>query len=190
MTAHYLFDADFCNVASGWVKGRVAKGGRDVRRRIWLDAAQQRFGSFAELNVWLATQCAAARAAPCLDCPGLSIHEVWDHEQPQPMPTPFGGYVEVPARVSSTPCNIPSASSSSPIRACSKRSATDLLARVRRVTKHTSPLRRLKKAQRQRHRAGAGDGSQQDAVDVAAIPPPSRRRLSRRYWIKLRRSRP
>lgn len=104
MTAHYLFDADFCNVASGWEKGRVEKGVQDARRRIWLDAGQQRFGSFAELNVWLATQCAAARSAPHPDFPGMSIQEAWEHEQPQlmPMPTPFDGYVELPARVSST----------------------------------------------------------------------------------------
>jgi hypothetical protein len=34
----------------------------------------------------------------------MSIQEAWEHEQPQlmPMPTPFDGYVELPARVSST----------------------------------------------------------------------------------------
>jgi len=57
MTAHYLFDPDFCNVASGWEKGRVEKGVQDSRRRIWQAAQEQRFGSFAELNVWLAAQC-------------------------------------------------------------------------------------------------------------------------------------
>ncbi|MFP5305409.1 MAG: IS21 family transposase, partial [Gammaproteobacteria bacterium] len=104
MTAHYLFDADFCNVASGWEKGRVEKGVQDARRRIWLDAGQQRFGSFAELNVWLATQCMDAWSSPHPDFSGMSIREAWEHEQPQlmPMPTPFDGYVEMPARVSST----------------------------------------------------------------------------------------
>ena len=29
MCAHYLFDADFCNVASGWEKGIVEKNGED-----------------------------------------------------------------------------------------------------------------------------------------------------------------
>lgn len=104
MTAHYLFDPDFCNVASGWEKGRVEKGVQDARRRIWQAALEQRFGSFAELNVWLAAQCVAARGAPHPDFPGMSIEEAWEHEQPQlmPMPTLFDGYVEVPARVSST----------------------------------------------------------------------------------------
>ena len=53
MCAHYLFDADFCNVASGWEKGVVEKNVQDSRRRIWIDAGKQRFGSFAELNAWL-----------------------------------------------------------------------------------------------------------------------------------------
>jgi transposase len=104
MTSHYLFDADFCNVASGWEKGRVEKSVQDTRRRIWQSASEHRFASFAELNVWLATQCVAAREAPHPEYPGMSIQEAWEHEQPQlmPMPTPFDGYVELPARVSST----------------------------------------------------------------------------------------
>ena len=36
MCAHYRFDADFCNVASGWEKGVVEKNVQDSRRRIWL----------------------------------------------------------------------------------------------------------------------------------------------------------
>jgi hypothetical protein len=34
MTAHYLFDPDLCNVASGWEIGRVEKNVQDARRRI------------------------------------------------------------------------------------------------------------------------------------------------------------
>jgi transposase len=104
MAAHYLFDPDFCNVASGWEKGRVEKGVQDARRRIWQDAPQERFGSFAELNAWLATQCLAAWDAPHPDLPGVTIREAWLQERAQlmPVPTPFDGYVEVPARVSST----------------------------------------------------------------------------------------
>ncbi len=39
MCGHYLFDADFCNVASEWEKGVVEKNVQDSRRRIWIDAA-------------------------------------------------------------------------------------------------------------------------------------------------------
>ena len=42
MCAHYLFDPDFCNVASGWEKGVVEKNVQDARRRIWLAAKDRR----------------------------------------------------------------------------------------------------------------------------------------------------
>jgi hypothetical protein len=104
MAAHYLFEPDFCNVASGWEKGRVEKSVQDTRRRIWQEAQHQRFASFAELNAWLPTQCLAAWEAPHPELTGVTIREAWTQERPQlmPMPTPFDGYVEVPARVSST----------------------------------------------------------------------------------------
>ena len=104
MMAHYLIDADFCNVASGWEKGRVEKGVQDARRRIWQTALDERFSSFAELNVWLATRCVTARSAAHPDHPDLTIAEALDHEQTHLMPVPasFDGYIESPARVSST----------------------------------------------------------------------------------------
>ena len=57
MCAHYLFDADFCNVASGWEKGVVEKNVQDSRRRIWLDAQKLTWNSFEELNAWLGERC-------------------------------------------------------------------------------------------------------------------------------------
>lgn len=104
MTAHYLFDPDFCNVAAGWEKGRVEKGVQDNRRRIWQRAQEQRFGSFAELNVWLATQCTLAWESEHPECPGLRIAEALECERAElmPLPAPFDGYVEESARVSST----------------------------------------------------------------------------------------
>ena len=67
MASHYLFDPDFCNVASGWEKGVVEKNVQDSRRRIWQEAGKERFGSFAELNLWLLARCRALwqRTAPC-----------------------------------------------------------------------------------------------------------------------------
>ena len=105
MCAHYLFDADFCNVASGWEKGVVEKNVQDSRRRIWIDAAQQRFGSFVELNAWLGDRCRALWEEvrhPEFD--QFSVAEMLDNERAHlmPMPEPFDGYVENPARVSST----------------------------------------------------------------------------------------
>jgi transposase len=105
MCAHYLFDPDFCNVASGWEKGVVEKNVQDSRRRIWIDAQTRQFSSFAELNAWLAERCRALWSQlrhP--EYPALSVADVLEQEQSQmmPMPTPFDGYVEKPSRVSST----------------------------------------------------------------------------------------
>ena len=49
----------FACVASGWEKGVVEKNVQDSRRRLWLDAQTRQFGSFAELNAWLAERCRA-----------------------------------------------------------------------------------------------------------------------------------
>lgn len=105
MCAHYLFDADFCNVASGWEKGVVEKNVQDSRRRIWIEAAKQRFGSFAELNAWLAARCRALwDEVRHPEHDQFSVAEMLEHERAHlmPMPAPFDGYVEKPARVSST----------------------------------------------------------------------------------------
>ena len=105
MTAHYLFDPDFCNVASGWEKGVVEKNVQDSRRRIWMDAKQQRFSSFNELNIWLEARCRALWSeVQHPEYVGITVADVLEQEQIylMPMPTPFDGYVEVLARVSST----------------------------------------------------------------------------------------
>jgi transposase len=105
MCNHYLFDPDFCNVASGWEKGVVEKNVQDSRRRIWIEAQSLRWGSFAELNAWLAQRCRALWVE--LRHPEhsqFSVAEMLEHELAHlmPMPEPFDGYVENPARVSST----------------------------------------------------------------------------------------
>ncbi|ROZ61392.1 IS21 family transposase [Ramlibacter sp. WS9] len=105
MCAHYLVDADFCNVASGWEKGVVEKNVQDSRRRIWIDAAQRRFGSFVELNAWLGERCRALwQEIRHPEHKQFSVAEMLEHERTHlmPMPQPFDGYVEKPARVSST----------------------------------------------------------------------------------------
>ena len=105
MTAHYLFDPDFCNVASGWEKGVVEKNVQDARRRVWMDAKQQRFSSFDALNTWLEIHCRQLwESLIHPDYANLTIADVLDQEQLylMPMPTPFDGYIEVLARVSST----------------------------------------------------------------------------------------
>jgi len=105
MASHYLFDPDFCNVASGWEKGVVEKNVQDSRRRIWQDAGKERFGSFTELNVWLLERCRALwQELPHAEYEDLSVAEMLEHEQPSLMPmiAPFDGYVETMGKVSST----------------------------------------------------------------------------------------
>ena len=105
MCAHYLFDADFCNVASGWEKGVVEKNVQDSRRRIWIEAQTRKWSSFEELNAWLDTRCRALWGEirhP--EYKQFSVLEMLEQERAElmPMPTPFDGYVERSAKVSST----------------------------------------------------------------------------------------
>lgn len=105
MASHYLFDPDFCNVASGWEKGVVEKNVQDSRRRIWQEAAKERFGSFTELNLWLLARCRTLwHELRHTEYGDLTIAEMLEHEQPHlmPMVTPFDGYVETLGKVSST----------------------------------------------------------------------------------------
>jgi len=105
MCSHYLFDPDFCNVASGWEKGVVEKNVQDSRRRIWVDAGNQRFSSFAALNIWLGERCQALwQEIRHPEHKDFSVAEVLEMERAQlmPMPAAFDGYVERVARVSST----------------------------------------------------------------------------------------
>jgi hypothetical protein len=101
MCSHYLFDADFCNVASGWEKGVVEKNVQDSRRRIWVEAAQRRWSSFGELNAWLGERCKALWQEVCHpEHDQFSVAEMLERERSElmPMPAPFDGYVEQPAR--------------------------------------------------------------------------------------------
>jgi len=86
MCAHSLFDPDFCNVASGWEKGRVEKNVQDNRRRIWIDAAKQRFGSFVELNAWLGARCRALwDEVRHPEHKQFSVAEMLEHERAHPI---------------------------------------------------------------------------------------------------------
>ena len=105
MAAHYLIDPEFCNAASGNEKGIVEKHIQDARRRLWLDAKSERFGTFDELNDWLTERCQqlwATLTHP--EYPSINIADALAMEQEHlmPMPTEFDGYVQRNGRVSST----------------------------------------------------------------------------------------
>lgn len=91
-------------MASGWEKGVVEKNVQDARRRVWMDAKAQHFGSFDELNSWLEARCRALWLELQHPDAGITVADALEQEQLylMPMPTPFDGYVEVLARVSST----------------------------------------------------------------------------------------
>ena len=104
MASHYLFEPDFCNVASGWEKGVVEKNVQDSRRRIWQEAAKERFGSFTELNLWLLARCRVLwQELRHPELPG-TVADAWIDEQAELMavPGPFDGFVEHTKRVSPT----------------------------------------------------------------------------------------
>lgn len=105
MCSHYLFDAEFCNVAAGWEKGIVEKNVQDSRRRLWQQAGSERFANLAELNEWLAERCTSLWSE--LRHPEYkqsSVAQMLEQERSalMSMPSPFDGYVEILARVSST----------------------------------------------------------------------------------------
>jgi transposase len=103
MVSHYLFDAEFCNPASGWEKGQIEKNVQDARHRIWHQAPS--FDSLAELNDWLHQRCQAIwQEVLHPEQPGCSIAEVFAEERSSlmPLPCPFDGFVEHLKRVSPT----------------------------------------------------------------------------------------
>lgn len=105
MTGHYLFEAEFCNRAAGWEKGRVEKNVQDRRRHIWREAAEKRWNSLAELNAWLIQACQDSWSELTHpDWPELTVADVLQDERARlmPCPKPFDGYVEQPARVTAT----------------------------------------------------------------------------------------
>jgi hypothetical protein len=102
MVSHYLFDAEFCNPASGWEKGQIEKNVRDSRHRIWQRVPEHE--SLDALNQWLTAEC--VRFWKALQHPEteMTIWEVWDAERLHLMPNgrPFDGFVEQTKRVSPT----------------------------------------------------------------------------------------
>jgi len=102
MVSHYLFDAEFCNPASGWEKGQVEKNVQDMRHRLW--QPMPRCADLAALNAWLELRCIELWAQiPHGRLPG-TVAQVWAQEVASlmPLPRPFDGFVEHTKRVSPT----------------------------------------------------------------------------------------
>jgi len=102
LASHYLFEAEFCNPASGWEKGQVEKNVQDARHRLWQSMPD--FPDIAALNAWLEEQCIAQWGqiqhgllpGTIADVHGAEIAEL------MPLGRPFDGFVEHTKRVSPT----------------------------------------------------------------------------------------
>jgi len=102
MVSHYLFDAEFCNPASGWEKGQVEKNVQDVRHRLW--QPMPGCADLDALNAWLEQRCIELWGQiPHGVLPGM-VADVWADEAMSLMPLsrPFDGFVEQTKRVSPT----------------------------------------------------------------------------------------
>ena len=77
---HYVFDAEFCNPAAGWEKGRIEKNVQDSRHRLWHNSPD--FKTLADLNDWLERRCVelwSELTNP--DDRERRIVELWEQEQ-------------------------------------------------------------------------------------------------------------
>ncbi len=100
LVSHYLFEAEFCNPASGWEKGQIEKNVQDSRHRLWPSVPE--VATLAALNLWLQERCLALwheLAHP--DDPQRTIAAMWEIEKTELMPIarPFDGFVEHTKRV-------------------------------------------------------------------------------------------
>jgi transposase len=102
LVSHYLFEAEFCNPASGWEKGQVEKNVRDARHRLWQPTPVH--ASLGELNDWLEQRCQALWSEIAHGKLEGSVADVWAQERAflMPLVRPFDGFVEHTKRVSPT----------------------------------------------------------------------------------------
>jgi len=104
MCGHYLVEPVACTPASGWEKGQVENQVGLVRERFF--TPRLRFGSYAEMNAWLAERCVAH--ARRVAHPELRERSVWEVFEAAERPAliayrgPFDGFHALPAAVSKT----------------------------------------------------------------------------------------
>ena len=86
MVGHYLFEAEFCNPASGWEKGQIEKNVQDARHRLWQPTPS--FSTLEALNDWLEERCKALwQEIPHGRLPG-TVADVWADEARRPTGPP------------------------------------------------------------------------------------------------------
>jgi len=102
MVSHFLFEAEFCNPASGWEKGQIEKNVQDARHRLW--QPMPNVPSLEALNDWLETRCRELWSLTPHGVQSGTVADVWNEEIRHLMPVqrPFDGFVEYTKRVSPT----------------------------------------------------------------------------------------
>ena len=102
MVSHFLFEAEFCNPASGWEKGQIEKNVQDSRHQLW--QPMPNFPSLEGLNDWLEMRCREVWTETSHGSQPGTIADIWAEEVRHLMPTPrpFDGFVEFTKRVSPT----------------------------------------------------------------------------------------
>jgi transposase len=101
LCSHYLFEPVACTPAAGWEKGQVENQVGTVRRRFFVP--RPKVQDFHEINAYLRERCLQwAKTHPHPDFKDQSVWQVYEAEKPHliPLPPPFDGYAERPARVS------------------------------------------------------------------------------------------
>src|SRR3984885_14366364 len=102
MVSHFLFEAEFCNPASGWEKGQIEKNVQDARH--WLWQPMPHFPSLDALNDWLETRCRELWALTPHGSQAGTVADAWAEEAQHLMSLSrtFDGFVEYAKRVSPT----------------------------------------------------------------------------------------
>ena len=86
MVSHFLFEAEFCNPASGWEKGQIEKNIQDARHRLW--QPMPNFPSLAALNDWLEARCRELWAQTLHGSQAGTVADAWAEEARHLMPLP------------------------------------------------------------------------------------------------------
>jgi transposase len=103
MSSHYLFEPVACTPSAGWEKGQVERQVGLTRGQFFVP--RLRMKDLAELNEHLRSRSIdQAKSSKHPTMPEKTVWEAFEEERPDlmPVPRPFDGYAENPARVSTT----------------------------------------------------------------------------------------
>lgn len=103
LSSHYLFEPVACTPAAGWEKGQVESQVKFIRHRLFVP--RLKFADIDELNVWLSDRCrtlAAGHKHPEFKDDNVAEYFIREKEHLVTATSPFEGYKELPARVTTT----------------------------------------------------------------------------------------